>query len=259
MDKLYSYEIFYDNYSNNKCFDYLFYIVIFFLLAILVLRLYKENDTNSNKYYIDNFQSLSSSIDRDAYCNQIDKTLEFYKKENIQLKKKLNEIEMENLLSKDYVKYSDQYSNEYKIFSPDFELEGIPSTVFNSIGKNKVIINNQSDFDKVIYETKNFKNVYKPGEIVNSPSSLNISAKDICYSDVKDPKLKSKNLDCMVCSVNQTNFTSPDDPSAPNNGYLNSEAYKKTKTNINKVCLFKNNSDDPTILNYNQCKTFCKV
>ena len=61
-----------------------------------------------------------------------------------------------------------------------------------------------------------------------------------------DPKFMQKYQHCMVCSVN------------PESEYKDYNSWKKTKTNINKVCLFnfnaKPNSD---ILNYEGCMNNC--
>ena len=51
----------------------------------------------------------------------------------------------------------------------------------------------------------------------------------------------------MVCSVHDKNF-------------YNTQEWKNTKTNIDKVCLFNdNNKNYPGVPNLEQCKKFCKV
>ena len=260
MDKFYSYENFNDNSNNNKLFDYLFYIVIFILVIFVIVKMSKYDDLEKIKYdVIDNFQIVTPNVDRDTYCNQLDKTVDFYKKENNDLKKTINQIKINELISKNYVKYSDALDPQNTLFNENYVLDGIPNTAFSYNDKNNFIINNEFKLNKYIIDTKNFKNIYKPGDIVDKPSSFNIGVKNICFSNIDQNDVKNKNLQCMVCSVNKTNYSNPNDKADPDNEYLKSDSWKKTKTNINKICIFNNDTTDPNVLNYEQCKNFCTV
>jgi hypothetical protein len=95
-----------------------------------------------------------------------------------------------------------------------------------------------------------FKNIYKPGDIVNQNSTFNIGKNEICYRN-KDKLLDIDNKfinnypNCMVCSINDNKDTI---------GWTN------THTNIDKICLFNTNPEPNSgIPNFDNCKTMCNI
>ena len=266
-----------NDFDNNLCFDYLFYIVIFILILFLFTNKTEYNNkytsgtqninkTNRNLVSLENFNSLED-LDNKQCSIQIDKSTAFYKKKYEEANKMLKEKERQDIISNNYEKLSSNVENnnlfeiKYSLFSPK---NIIPNDDINK----KIIIANNDDLNKIINEIDKFKNIYLPGDIVTNPSSFEISKKDICYNYINiddsmknDPNFMSKHPECMVCSTNSVNFQNPNNIKDPLNSYLNTDSWKKTKTNIKSVCFFNNDNikKDSTRLSYNQCKNFCKL
>lgn len=115
------------------------------------------------------------------------------------------------------------------------------------------LINDQSELNNLISQASKFKNIYVPGEIVNSPSSFNIDKNQICYQHKgsilnSDPNFMTSYPECMVCSINSSN------------NYKNMPSWTNTKTNIKEVCLFNPNPEPNSgIPNLQDCKKFCGI
>lgn len=261
------------NYDNNLCFEYLFYIVIFILIIFLF-----TNKLNFNNKYTSEEQSINiknfnnenekfSSLEdlNNKQCSiQIDKSIAFYKNKYEEANKRLKEKERQDNILKNYEKLSNKKNND--LFEKKYSLFNPKNIISNDDINKKIFIKNKDDFDRIINETNKFKNIYLPGDVVSNPSSFNVTKKDICYNEIdhslkNDPNFLSKYPECMVCSTNSVNLNNPNDNKDPLNSYLNTDSWKKTKTNIKSICLFNNNNinNDPTILSYNQCKNFCKL
>jgi hypothetical protein len=271
-----------NNFDNNLCFDYLFYIVIFILILFLFTNKTEYNNkytsdtqninfknidsTNRNLVSLENFDSLED-LDNKQCSIQIEKSTSFYKKKYEEANNILKEKERQEFILNNYKKLSSNKEND-NLFEIKYSLFSPKNIISNNDINKKIIIANDNDLNKILNETNKFKNIYLPGDVVSNPSSFEISKKDICYSNIniddsirKDPNFMSKHPECMVCSTNSVNFNDPNDIKDPLNSYLNTDAWKKTKTNIKSVCLFNNNNTkkDSTILSYNQCKSFCKL
>jgi len=153
-------------------------------------------------------------------------------------------------LSKRYNKIvNSSLTDEIDFINIDFEDIQLPTSDF----ENKQLISTQKDLNDLISEVKEFKNIYKVGDIVTQKSDYNISKDNICYKDhskflKQDPNFQKKYPECMVCSVN------------PEQSYKDTKSWKNTKTNIKKICLFNPDSNSNSdILDYNGCAKMCKL
>jgi hypothetical protein len=182
------------------------------------------------------------------------------------LKEKNNELTtMKNTLENKLMKQSQAiYLNQNfnKVDPSSFEdqltylLVDFADTKFPEIDMDKKkIISTQSDLDDVLAKAKDMKNFYKPGEIVESDSTFEITKNDICYRQNNKPikptpEFMAKYPNCMVCEVedgDEENLT-------------NTSGWKHTRTNISKVCLYDPNAKPKSgIPNLEQCKTFCNL
>lgn len=271
-----------NDFDNNLCFDYLFYIVIFILILFLFtnknninnkytpeaqnINFKNVNNTNKNFVSLENFNSLED-LDNKQCSIQIEKTTSFYKKKYEEANNILKEKERQEFLSNNYEKLSSNVENN-NLFEIKYSLFSPKKIISNDDINKKIIIANNDDFNRIINEIDKFKNIYLPGDVVSNPSSFDINKKDICYNYINiddsmknDPNFMSKHPECMVCSTNSVNLQNPNDIKDPLNSYLNTDSWKKTKTNIKSVCFFNNDNikKDSTILSYNQCKSFCKL
>lgn len=140
-------------------------------------------------------------------------------------------------------------NNEVSFINDDFVDIRLPETDFNG----KTLVSTQQEWSDLLAKANEYKNLYKPGDVVIKPAEYNISKDTICYKDYEthlsnDPNFKKKYPECMVCSVN------------PDTDYKNTKSWKNTKTNIHKVCLFNPNApNNSTLLNYNGCKNLCTL
>jgi hypothetical protein len=223
------------------CIDYLFYIIIF----IFVIYLFFNSDNNYKKEHFEEDNGINS-LNKDELYKQCLLNNEFIQKKNKELENKIDEQNRAIFIKNKYNKINkNNFNNE--LFYKYFENVSLPEIKLN----NKYLVNSEEDLNKMKNNMRNYKNIYKIGEIVNQPSSENINADNICYKDydmsnVDNQDLKKKYTNCMVCSIN-----------SPEN-YKNDISWEKTKTNIKDICLYNINSDDNSLIpNYNTCSKLC--
>jgi hypothetical protein len=179
----------------------------------------------------------------------VDKNNELEAIKNI-IEDKLKEQSQAIYISENYNKInSNSWEDELS-----FLLVDLTNTRFPEINMDgKKIVNSQDELNTVMSEVKEMKNFYKPGDIVTANSTFGITKNDICYrADGKPIKANkefmSKFPDCMVCSVENSKQLT------------NTDTWKNTRTNINKVCLFNPAAESNSgIPNLKQCQNFCGV
>jgi hypothetical protein len=222
--------------SNNDGIIYLFYIILFFII-IFFIRNFLYSD-----YFIDSFANVSSE--------QIKSESNIKSDELDNLKNKLKQQNRDLYIYQNFNKIDpSSFDIELGIIKNDFYKTDLPGIDVSKY----VIINSQPKLDLIINQCSSMKNYYKPGEIVTANSSLSIDKNNICYRSKGKPldniNEVSKNYpDCMVCSV------------LPDSDVNDSNSWKHTKTNIDKVCLFNTNAPkDSNIPDLNQCKKFCSL
>jgi len=120
--------------------------------------------------------------------------------------------------------------------------------------ESKQLIKSKLDLDTTLIKAENMKNYYKPGEIITSNSTFEITPNDICYKfNGKNSEIMKKYPSCMVCQIS----------SLPSSKLKDSIEWKDTRTNISKVCLFDPNANPNSgltgIPNLAQCKEFCSI
>ena len=245
--------------SNEDCtIFYILYIVLFFVIVFIIYKIifnfnFYENyssiyskNSNLNKSTTDHFSNISS-----------DNILEKLENQNLELSNIKNTLKTK---IKDQI-FATYISNNYDKIDPsslDEELSTIlynfENTVFPQINiEDKNLIDNQIKLNQILSETSKMVNFYKPGDIVNSNSTFGITKNDICYrSNGKPIKNNSEIIqnypNCMVCSVEDEK------------NLMDTNSWKHTKTNINKVCLYNSNAEENSgIPNLKQCKQFCNL
>jgi hypothetical protein len=224
------------------CIDYLFYIIILIFVIYLIINF-------NNNYEKENFEEDNgiNLLNKDELYKQCSLSNDFILKKNKELENKINEQNRAIFINKHYNKIDENNFNN-ELFYKYFENVSFPQINLN----NKVLINSVEDLNKIKDDMRNYKNIYKVGDIVNQPSTENISSDDICYKDydmniLDNQNLKKNYTNCMVCSIN-----------SPEN-YKNDISWEKTKTNIKDICLYNINSEDNSLIpNYNKCKQLCK-
>jgi predicted RND superfamily exporter protein len=222
--------------SDNECTVlYFLYIVLFFVIIIIIYKfLYCYENNNETETFKNNNNKELSQIKKSLQNKLKEQTQAIYISENY------NKVESSSL------------NDELKNLLIDFADTKLPAINMD----NKKIINNQIELNSILTEVKGMKNIYKPGDIVNSNSTFNISKDDICYRH-NNKAIKpttdfvSKYPNCMVCAIENDEI---------NNNLKKTQSWINTKTNISKVCLYdpkaKPNSGIP---NLKQCKTFCNI
>ena len=228
--------------ESKFCIDYLFYIIFLIFVIYLILNL-------TNNYENENFEEVNAniSLNKDELYKQCTLNNNFILNKNKELEKKNKQQERSIIINNNYNKIDNDFNND--LFYKYFEDITLPQLNLN----NKVLVNSEVDLNKIKSEMRNFKNIYKVGDIINKSSSENISSDDICYKDFdmnikSNQDLKNKYTNCMACSINSSE------------NYLNDNSWKKTKTNIKDICLYNVNSEDNSLIpNYNKCKQLCGV
>jgi len=234
--------------NYNPSIDYFFYIIILLLLLITIYFLFKQ------KYFNESFTNSSIPLSEkkpspESLLEIQNKNLKTENEQLINLKTTLNTLLEEQsrgiYLSNNFNKIDENsFLNELSVLDNDFKKTKLPEI---DISKYNVI-DNEQEFEKLIEQTKTFKNIYKPGDIVTQDSDFNISKNDICYNNLHNSEEIKKYPNCMVCSINNPNT------------YDVQKSWKNTKTNINSLCLFNPiASESSGILNYDGCKKLCKL
>lgn len=273
-----SYKILHSEFNTtNYCVDYLIYIIILLVIIIYTIRYILVNSNNDEHFNIitttaelnsvATLPSVSFKSSGEMNLNMQQKNNE---KQPLSIEQELMEIKSINdalrksnetledsikkqsralYLSNNYYKVDDKsFNNELNFINNDFKDIRFPPNNF----ENKIVISTENDLQNFISKASQYKNFYEKGDVVFKPSDFNITKDKICYRDYgnhmsNDPNFKNKYPDCMVCSVN----TESD--------YENTNSWKNTKTNIQKVCLFNPNAPaNSAILNYEGCKKLCE-
>lgn len=226
-----------NNNNLNYCIDYFLYILLFIFIMYFIY-----NSVASNK------ESFQTNSEQQQVTQELQSDNLLLKQDKLILQETLDKYKRDLYLINNYKKVDDDSFNDINEYINDYTYNTIyPSTNL----KNKKIIENQNDLDKVLEEAKTFKNIYKTGEIVTLNSSFNINKNKICYNDyeqniLNNPDFTKKYPECMVCSIN------------PDDSYKKTKSWKNTKTNIHKVCLYNPTAEpNSDVLDYNGCKKLC--
>lgn len=259
------YQIVNSNFTNDCVVLNLLYVVLFIVVVIVIWKLanlYKHTHNPNEKFdnFItnENIQKNSTDPTNNLLKNMSQEQL------TIELAKKNNELSniknvvQETLAKQSKAIYFSQNFNKVDSSSFDNELNFLlydfASTKFPSVDfEGKKVIGTNEELEKVLDDVSKMKNIYKPGDIVSANSTFGIGPNDICYRNNGIPikptgEFVEQYPSCMVCEVEDESH------------YKNSNAWKNTKTNIKKVCLFNPNAEPNTgIPNLSQCKTFCGI
>ncbi len=241
--------------KNDNCVSiYILYLVLFLATIYLIYKFIYFNQENFQNSLLASSKSLSNSSILDKTNQELITELNNTKKEindtRDKILKRIEEHDKATYIAKNFNKISaESFYKELNFIESYFRNNNLPTT---DLSKYK-IISNQSDLDSLIFTASNFKNIYKPGDLVTSNSTFDIDKNKICYQHkgalIKDdPSFMTNYPSCMVCSVN------PDDSYNKTNSWFN------TKTNIKEVCLFNPNSTPNSgIPNLDDCKKFCGI
>ena len=234
--------------------DYFYYIIILILLfytiyLIISLIFYQksikgidENFANSTKPNT-NTKTIKPEITMESLKSQNNYLTDL--KDN--LEKTLDKQSRAIYITKNYLKVDESsYDNELNYLNSVFNDTILPSAILDE----KILINTRSQLQTLIDESKNFKNLYKEGDMITNPSTFGIEKNDICYNKIDSDNMEDtiqKYPECMVCSINDKN-------------YKDYNSWKTTKTNIKEVCLYNPNAGaNSDILNYDGCKKICGI
>lgn len=260
--------------DDNTIF-YVLYIVLIFVIVFIIYKLIynfipqenfytnnyniiNKNNTSDNNY--ENFQT-NNTIPSENITNNKSSDNKLTMESLIQQNKELTQMKdiiQEKLDKQSKAIYISQNYNKVDSSSFDdemiFLLDDFVNTIFPQIDiDNKKIIKTNSDLESVLNQIKQMKNFYQPGDIVKKNSTFDIDKNNICYRHDGKPikptqDLLNKYPECMVCSVE------------PSDNVYNSKAWKTTKTNINKVCLFNPTAQKNSgIPNLQDCQKFCAI
>lgn len=195
---------------------------------------------------IDKLKKMSSN---EILTELIDKNKELTNIKNT-IQNKLEQQSKAIYISQNYDKVDSSSFNDELMFL----LFSFQNTKFPEINLDKKkIIETQSELESVLSEAKNMKNFYKPGDIVSANSTFAIDKNNICYRNDGNPikptaEFLQRYPECMVCSVESEQ------------DIYNTNSWKTTKTNINKVCLFNPDAESNSGLpNLNDCQNFCGI
>lgn len=265
--------------NNDDPVLYVFYMILFFVVIFIIYKIihyivytddlkktfYLKSHNNKsknilheelNKNEIEKFDNLSQDVNKLQKLSSAEIVEQLINKNNEltniknTIQDKLEKQSKAIYISNNYNKV-DASSFDDELY---FSLYNFSNTQFPEINlDNKKIIKNQSDLDSVLNKVKLMKNFYKPGEIVTSNSTFDINKNNICHRhDGKSIKPTSDFLqkypECMVCSIES------------DQNIYDSNSWKTTKTNINKVCLFNPSAESNSgIPNLSDCQKFCNI
>ena len=222
---------------------YIFYIILFFILLFVINFIFTTK-------YIDMYDNVSSSnSSQEQVQENILSELNLKSEEINSLKNKLEQQNRQIYISQNYDKIdSSSFDVQLALIKNDFSKTDFPNVDLSKY----TTINSKDEYDLLVNQCSSMKNYYKPGEIVTANSTLNINKNNICYRTDGKPmeninEISKKYSECMVCSV------------IPDSIVKDSNSWKNTKTNIDKVCLFNSKSQDSNIPDLNQCKKFCSL
>jgi hypothetical protein len=231
--------------SKNNI-DYFFYIIILILLIYIILLI------------ITNFCACADNV-KDTFENttanaEIINDLKSENETLLNINKKINNLleeqERSFYLAKNFDKIDESSFNDEN----NFIMSSFNNIILPEINLSKYhVISTTAEMNNVIEEAKQFKNYYKPGDIVMNDSDFGITRNDICYNPQQEliksnPDFISQHPGCMVCTVNNK-----DD-------YKNTKSWRNTHTNIEQVCLYNPSAEaESNILNLDGCKKFCNI
>ena len=241
--------------DTEFCIDYFFYIVIFILAIYLVIQYlsikYNDNFSNSeenfestsaaeaaaeaaakakpptppqetlpNLKYKSNPQKLTVEQELQEALSQKN-ALKIYKET---LEEKMKKQSRALYLSNNYYRIDNSSLNDEISFINDYFVDiRLPKSDF----KGKELIKTRQEWNNLLAEAKDYKNIYKVGDVVLQKAGSDIVKDRICYGEQSqlnnDPLFKKKYPECMVCSI------------APEAELLNTKTWKDTKTNISSV------------------------
>lgn len=255
------YKIVNSNFTNDCVIINLLYIVLFLVVIIIIWKLvniYKsennENFDNANANANTNTSPISEQSLQNMTQEQLANELAKKNKELANIKNVVQDtLEKQSraiYFSQNFNKVdSSSFDSELNFLLYDFATTKFPSMDF----EGKKVITNKEELEKTLGEISKMKSIYKPGDVVTANSTFGIGKNDICYRNNGKPinptaEFVSQYPNCMVCEVE-------DDANLKD-----SSAWKNTRTNIKKVCLYNPNAEPNTgIPNLDQCKNFCKV
>lgn len=238
--------------DENNLIYFILYIVLFFVVIFIVYRLIfyffftekfdliNNSDFNLKNKKISTEHILNELVNKNKELENITNTMQ-----NV-LEKQSNAI----YISQHFNKVdSSSFNDELNYMLYDFANTKFPTIDFDG----KKIINNNQELNVVLDEISKMKNIYKPGDIVLNNSTFDIAKNEICYRNNGKPFKPTKEFlsqypNCMVCSIEDEN------------NLYDSNGWKNTKTNINKVCLYNPSAESNSgIPNLDQCKKFCQI
>jgi len=226
----------------------IFYLLYIVLILVVIFIIYKiiSNFTKYEGFKVLNNKKLSNEQvmeelkEKNNELNNLKNTLQ----------NKLEEQTAAIYISQNFNKVdSSSFNDELSFLLADFANTKLPEINLNK----KKLLETNSELDVVLSEANQMKNFYKPGDIVTTGSTFGITKNDICYrhngKTIKPTsEFISKYPNCMVCSVENKNTLK------------NSNAWKNTKTNIDKVCLYNPMAETNSgIPNLSQCQNFCGI
>lgn len=183
-------------------------------------------------------QILSSLIDKNNELTNIKNTIQ----------DKLEKQSQAIYISQNYNKVdSSSFDDELLFLLTDFANTKLPEIDID----NKKLIDTKEELGSILSEASKMKNFYKPGDIVTANSTFEIDKNNICYRHDGKPikpsqEFISKYPECMVCSIEH------------GHDVHDSNSWKYTRTNIDKVCLYNPTAEaNSGIPNLQQCKQFC--
>jgi cell division protein FtsB len=241
----------YDSNSDHCIVKTIINIVIFIAIFYLIYKLIFINDNCENFETMQNPSIASLSAAQLASTKTIINNLSSQNAKltdiNDELTQQISDYEKNKYKIINYNKINEEsFDKQVDIIYNYFDNYDLPKTDLSSFN----LINNQAELTNLINIASNFKNIYKPGDIVNQKSTFNIGKNEICYRNKDklldvDNKFMNTYPNCMVCSI---------DNNKDSMGWMN------TQTNIDKVCLFNSNPEPNSgIPNFDNCKTMCNI
>ena len=244
--------------SNDDCtIFYILYIVLIFVVIFIIYKIiYNFTYTEGFENSYESFQSQNSESEgklnissSEIMAELIDKNKELTNIKNT-IQDKLETQSKAIYISQNYNKVDSESFNDEMIFL----LYDFSNTQFPEINlDNKKVIKVQSELESVLGEAKLMKNFYKSGDIVTANSTFTIDKNNICHrqngTQIKPTvEFLQKYPECMVCSVESEQDV------------YDTNSWKTTKTNINKVCLYNPAAESNSgIPNLTDCQKFCSI
>jgi len=245
-----------NNKNNNNYFSInILYLVLFCAIIYLIYKfIYSKNKT---EHFENSLLAKNPLLAKSTLTDTNPELIKQLKESKVEINslrdkilKRIEEHDKATYISKNFNKINpDSFDQELEYIDLYFKNNNLPTT---DLARYK-IITSQGDLEKLIFEASTFKNIYKPGEIVNTNSTFDIDKNKICYQNKNillknDPNFILNHPECMVCSIN------------PPETYDKTNSWFNTKTNIKEVCLFNSNSSPNSgIPNLDDCKKFCSI